>query len=203
MRFEVLVFAGLDELDALGPYEVLSHAAKRVPGTEVALVTADGEREVTGGHGITLGGLAPWSPERAGVLVVPGGGWVDGGRGVAELVAEGSFPERLKKIKAEAADDFVLTSVCSGAMLLAAAGLLAGRPVTTHQSAFEGVVKAGAELVPARVVDDGDIVTAAGVACGLDLGFHLVDRFLGAPVAHEVEVMMNYDRRGIVWRRAA
>jgi transcriptional regulator GlxA family with amidase domain len=87
-------------------------------------------------------------------------------------------------------------------MLLAAAGLLDGRPAITHHSAIADLDAAGATIVHARVVDDGDVVTAGGVTSGLDLALHLVERHFGAPTALAAERELEYERRGTVWSPA-
>ena len=88
-------------------------------------------------------------------------------------------------------------------MLLAAAGLLEGRPATTHHTALADLRAAGADVVEARVVDDGDVVTAGGVTSGLDLVLWLVERHFGPALAVAAERELEYERRGTVWRRAA
>jgi transcriptional regulator GlxA family with amidase domain len=86
-------------------------------------------------------------------------------------------------------------------MLLAAAGLTKERPATTHHLAREGLRAQGAEVYDARVVDDGDVLTSAGVTSGLDLALWLVERFASPALAHAVERRLEYERRGVVWRR--
>ena len=87
-------------------------------------------------------------------------------------------------------------------MLLAAAGLLKNRPATTNHAAVEELRATGAKIISARVVDDGDIATAGGITCGLDLTLWLVERFTDAETAHVLEQRLEYERRGIVWRRS-
>jgi transcriptional regulator GlxA family with amidase domain len=86
-------------------------------------------------------------------------------------------------------------------MLVAAAGLLKGRPATTHHGAIDDLRAAGAEIIEARVVDDGDVVSAGGVTSGLDLALWLVERFAGVEIVHKVESEMEFERRGEVWQR--
>ena len=83
-------------------------------------------------------------------------------------------------------------------MLVAAAGLLTGRPAVTHHGALEDLAATGAQVVDARVVDDGDIVSAGGVTSGIDLALHIVERELGAETAAAVAREMEHDRRGPV-----
>ncbi|MEV6636453.1 DJ-1/PfpI family protein [Actinoplanes sp. NPDC051470] len=95
----------------------------------------------------------------------------------------------------------LVTSLCTGTILLAAAGLTAGRPCTTHHGAKAELAKRGGVVKDARVVDDGDLVTAAGIVSGLDLALHLVRRELSADLAVAIENVLEYQARGTVWVR--
>ena len=133
------------------------------------------------------------------LLIVPGGGWNHGGaEGARAQVGRGELP---RAIAARHAAGATVASVCTGAMLLATAGLLEGRPATTHHSAFEDLRAAGATVIEdARVVDDGDVLTAGGVTCGLDLALWIVERELGAALAAAAAREIEYQRTGHVWR---
>jgi transcriptional regulator GlxA family with amidase domain len=197
MRCEVLLFDGFDELDALAPWEVLSDIGRARDDVEVALVTLDGNAPVRASHGAVITPHRALS-EHVDLLVVPGGGWNDRSRsGAWSEVERGVLPEA---IRARHEDGALVASVCTGAMLLAAAGLLTGRPAITHHVAIDDLKAAGANVVHARVVDDGDVVTAGGVTSGLDLVLHLVERHWGAPLALAAERELEYERRGTVWR---
>ena len=197
MRCEVLLFDGFDELDALAPWEVLSGFADLRDDLDVALVTLDGADTVRAAHGALV------TPHRAlsaelDLLVVPGGGWNDRAEHGAWTQAQlGTVP---RAIRARHERGAVIASVCTGAMLLAAAGLLEGRHAITHQGAIADLEAAGAHIVRARVVDDGDIVTAGGVTAGLDLALWLVERELGADAAGLLAAGVEYERSGTVWR---
>jgi transcriptional regulator GlxA family with amidase domain len=93
-----------------------------------------------------------------------------------------------------------MVGVCTGVMALSAAGYTRGRPATTHSGAKAALAAEGAKVINARVVDDGDLVTTAGITSGLDGALWLVERFLGAQFANRVETVMEYERRGTVWR---
>jgi transcriptional regulator GlxA family with amidase domain len=197
MRCEVLLYDGFDELDALAPWEVLSDIGRARDDVDVALVTLDGDGPVRASHGAVITPHRALS-EHVDLLVVPGGGWNDRSRsGAWSEVERGVLPEA---IRARHEDGALVASVCTGAMLLAAAGLLTGRPAITHHVAIDDLKAAGAEVVHARVVDDGDVVTAGGVTSGLDLALHLVERHWGAPLALAAERELEYERRGTVWR---
>ncbi len=201
MRFQILIFDGFDEMDAVAPYEVLHYAVLAKTGASVELVTADAVSEITANHGLRIRPAGPLNlQQRPDVLIVPGGGWIDRApRGAFAEANRGVIPKMIKSLY-EAGT--VCASVCTGAMLLARAGILTGRPATTHHGAMIDLEQSGAQIVRARVVDDGDVVTAGGVTSGLDLGLWLVERFYGPKLAHIIEVQMEYERRGTVWRAA-
>jgi transcriptional regulator GlxA family with amidase domain len=197
MRCEILLFDGFDELDALAPWEVVSSFADLDSELDAALVTLDGARTVRAAHGTLV------TPHRAlsetvDLLVVPGGGWNDRAEDGAWAQAQlGELPRAIRERHERGA---VVASVCTGAMLLAAAGLVEGRPAITHHGALADLEAAGAQVVHARVVDDGDLVTAGGVTSGLDLVLHLAERFFGSDAALAAERELEYERRGTVWR---
>ncbi len=202
MRFQVLLYDGFDELDAIAPFEVLRIAAGSA-GWQVDLVTRDGAEEVSAARGLKVrtGGVRLAEANRPDVLVVPGGGWVDRApQGARAEALCGELPAVLAELHRTGT---VLAAVCTGGMLLATAGLLRGRPAVTHHGALDDLRAAGAEVVRARVVDDGDVVTAGGITSGLDLALWLVERFAGPAAAHAVEERLEYERRGVVWRRPA
>ncbi len=193
MRIEIPVFDGFDELDAIGPYEVLRTASElnTDAGWDVALVGAHGPGEVVAAHGLRLSlaeGLG-----RPDAVLVPGGGWTRRPpRGTWHEVQAGVLPARLAEL---APSCRWVASVCTGAMLLAAAGLTTGRRVTTHHDDLDDLRASGARLVDgARVVDDGDLLTAAGVTAGLDLSLWIVQREYGPAVADAVASEIEYQR---------
>jgi transcriptional regulator GlxA family with amidase domain len=197
MRCEVLLYDGFDELDALGPWEVLSGVSDVRDDLDAALVSLAGDAAIQASHGTLVTPHRALS-DRVDLLVVPGGGWSDRSRAGAWTEAErGTIPAAIRERHEGGA---LVASVCTGAMLLAAAGLLSGRPAITHHSAIDDLDAAGAKVIRARVVDDGDIVTAGGVTSGLDLVLHLVERHFGAPLALAGERELEYERRGTVWR---
>jgi transcriptional regulator GlxA family with amidase domain len=197
MRCEVILYDGFDELDALAPWEVLSSFADLRDDFDAALVSLDGAAPVRAAHGTLV------TPHRAlsesvDVLVVPGGGWNDrSDEGAWAQAQRGTLPQAVRERHERGA---LVASVCTGAMLLAAAGLVEGRHAITHHGAIDDLEAAGAHVVRARVVDDGDLVTAGGVTSGLDLALHLAERFFGAEAALAAERELEYERRGTVWR---
>ncbi|WP_306054250.1 DJ-1/PfpI family protein [Natronococcus wangiae] len=191
---EILLFDGFDELDAIGPYEVLVTGAEAGASIETRLVTLEETDLVTASHDLrvepegTLG-----DPD---LLIVPGGGWTTANEGVRAAVEDGVLPGVVDERYTAGA---TVASVCTGAMILAEAGLLEGRPATTHQVAIDDLGESAANVVEERVVDDGDVLTAGGVTAGIDLALWLLEREFGAEVAEAVEEEMEHERRGEVF----
>jgi transcriptional regulator GlxA family with amidase domain len=189
MNAEILLFDGFDELDAIGPFEVLADAV------DTAFVTLEGARDVTSARGLVVRAQRALS-ERPGLLIIPGGGWLDRAAEGARAQAErGEVPAA---IAARHAAGTIVASVCTGALLLARSGILDGRRATTNPQAL-GDLRAhgGIEVVEARVVDDGDILTAGAPACGLDLALHLLERFGGPAVAEAAARELQYERPAV------
>ncbi len=191
---EILLFDGFDELDAIGPYEVLANGAQVGAAIETRLVTLDKTDVVTASHGLrvepdaTLG-----EPD---LLIVPGGGWTSANEGVRAIVDAGVLPNAVAEQYANGA---TVASVCTGAMVLAEAGVLEGRPATTHRVAIDDLEADAGRVVDDQVVDDGDVLTAGGVTAGLDLALWLLEREFGPDVSSAVETELEYERRGEVF----
>lgn len=201
MKIQIVIFDGFDEMDAIAPFEVLKNAATVGADLEVELVTVGEVAEVTAAHGLRVRPDARLAlEEKLEALIVPGGNWNSRApQGTWAEVQRGEIPKAIGHLHQAGT---LVTGVCTGAMLIAAAGLLVGRPAITHHQAVADLRATGAEIVQARVVDDGDIITAGGVTSGLDLALWLVERCVNAQTAQEVEKRMEYERRGTVWRRA-
>ncbi|CAL9376587.1 hypothetical protein SUDANB176_00975 [Streptomyces sp. enrichment culture] len=198
LRVHVVMFDGVEELDFSAPYEVFSasgYFADRE--VEVRYVTLDGPRTVEAAYGTRLRVDHGWAPGEADLLVVPGGGYARReDPGVWAEIRRGSLPRALA---AATRPGLTVSALCTGVMLLSAAGLTSGRPCTTHHRARADLERQGGVLKNARVVDDGDLVTAGGVTSGLDLALWLVRRELGADAAVGLEEMLEYEARGTVW----
>jgi len=186
---DIALFDGFDELDALGPLEVLRAAAAQGADLSVRLVTRTEPLEVTGQHGLRVRADAVYEPG-ADVLLVPGGGWV--ARAATGAWAEAERGDWLPLIRAAADDGRLLAGVCTGVMLLARAGVIGDRPATTHRGAKADLEAAGVKVVDERVVDAGGLVTAGGVTSGIDLALHLVDRFAGREAAEAEARRLEY-----------
>jgi transcriptional regulator GlxA family with amidase domain len=187
MRTEILLYDGFDELDAFGPYEVLSHG-----GFEPRFVNLTGADVVTAANGARILVDGQLSDE-ADLVVVPGGGWTKRPPAGAWAEAQrGDIPAALAERHRAGA---TIATVCTGALLAATAGLLDGRPAVTHHSDLDDLEAAGADVKrDARVVDDGDILTAGGVTSGIDLALWLVERERGAELADEVAREIEHTR---------
>ncbi|MCB9706776.1 MAG: DJ-1/PfpI family protein [Myxococcales bacterium] len=188
-RIQIVVFDGFDELDAVGPFEVLRAAERAGAPLRTRWVAAEACERVEGGHGLRIGvdgvvdGECEW-------ILVPGGAWTNPEvPGCGLEIRRGVLPRRLADLRARGLG---MAAVCTGTMLLAAAGITRGRRAITHHVAIDALAASGAEVVRARVVDDGDLLTAGGVTSGLDLALHMVARFAGADAAAAGGVRMEY-----------
>ncbi|MDX6309614.1 MAG: hypothetical protein QOI06_2660 [Nocardioidaceae bacterium] len=184
----ILLFDGVEELDAVGPWEVLASWTQVFPqdGYSVSCLSRDGG-SVTAAKGLVMHAhhsFADAPPLE--VLVHPGGNT----RPLQE------DPEHLEWVRAQRAVVPLMTSVCSGSLVYAAAGLLRGRPATSYWGALDSLraLDPSVEVRPDdRWVDDGDVVTAAGVSAGIDMALHLVARLAGDDRSREVRRGIQYD----------
>lgn len=188
MRIGIFVFDGVEELDFVGPYEVLSWWAQH-GSVDVEVVTfARDEGPITGAKGLQV--VPHATRDRVGpldVLIYPGG------QGVRPQVGDHDLQAWLRRLHA---DGTLLVSVCTGAWILADAGLLDGRPATTHWAGLDRLAELGTDITlrpQDRFVDDGDVVTAAGVSAGIDVALHLVARLASEEEARQVRRGIQYD----------
>jgi len=183
------LFDDVEELDAVGPWEVLAHWTREHPqdGWAVSCLSFDGE-PVTAAKGLVLGAhVALDDAPRLDVLLHPGG------QGTRRLLRD---PAHLDWVRAQRAEVPLMTSVCTGALVYAAAGLLRGRPATTYWGALDELRALDPSVQVReheRWVDDGDIITSAGVSAGIDMALHLVDRLAGNDRARQVKHGIQYD----------
>jgi transcriptional regulator GlxA family with amidase domain len=170
-------------LDAVGPYEVLS----RLPGAKVSFIAADVDpvRTETGMLTILPEATLSDSPDPD-VVVVPGG------RGTRRLMGDESILAWLRRVHETS---LWTTSVCTGSLLLAAAGLLEGLEATTHWLELDTLARFGAEPVSRRVVEQGKVMTAAGVSAGIDMALILAGRIAGEVTAQAIQLGIEYDPR--------
>ena len=203
MNVDVLLYDGFDELDGIGPYEVFDYALGYAGEGDdragrVRYVTLDERDSVTASHGTRIGvdGVLaePGAVDAPDLLVVPGGGWSarDEEASAWAEAQKGDVPRALADHHASGTR---IASVCTGSMLLAAAGVTDGRRAVTHAAAVDELRDSGAEVVDARVVDDGDLLSAGGVTSGIDLALYVVEREFGRDVADRVATVIEYERR--------
>ncbi|MFY1691473.1 DJ-1/PfpI family protein [Plantactinospora sp. WMMB782] len=208
MLVQIVLFDGFDPLDVIAPFEVLAAGGDAAGGAlAVELVAAEGPREVVSGiRGLTLRATAKLDPDRPGYVVVPGAvgptvGDPDQVATIPVLLARFADSAAVPLLRAALRNpEVTVAAVCGGSLALAMAGLIEGRHAVTHVLGMDVLDATGVHAVPARVVDDGDLVSAGGVTSGLDLGLHLLEREFGPRVAHAVETLFEYERRGVVWR---
>src|SRR5919108_2751059 len=181
MEIGILIFDRLTALDAVGPYEVLS----RLPNASVKFVAAEPGPKTTETGSLSL--VADHSlsdvPSPA-VVVVPGG------FGTRALLGD---EQVLDWIRAAHETSQWTTSVCTGSLLLGAAGVLRGLKATSHWAALDRVREFGAEPTSERVVEQGKVITAAGVSSGIDMGLRLAQRIAGDDVAKAIQLGIEYD----------
>jgi len=189
IRIGVAVFDQVEELDFVGPWEVLRTWQLFWPddGAEVFTV-AQRLGTITCAKGMRMEPDTTWAD--AGpldVLVLPGG------QGTRPQIGDEMVRSWLTGL---AGTGTLMTSVCTGSLLFADAGLLDGRPATTHWASLEHLAKLGTDIKVRpddRFVDSGDVITASGVSAGIDMALHLVVRLAGSERAREVRRYIQYD----------
>lgn len=182
MQIAIVGFNNMAALDAIGPFEVLAHlpdATIHWVGLETGVVRT----EEGAGVGINVDQLIEDVPNPD-VIVVPGG------RGEADLRASERFMAWLKTAHETST---WTTSVCTGSLVLAAAGILEGKKATSHWLALEQLPQWGAEPTLERVVEQGKVITAAGVSSGIDMALHLAAKIAGDFVAQTIQLGIEYD----------
>ncbi|MET0187603.1 MAG: DJ-1/PfpI family protein [Pseudonocardia sediminis] len=185
----IVLFDDVEELDAIGPWEVLAFWTERYPqdGWAVSCLSRSGD-PVRCAKGLTVAAHHSFddAPPLQ-VLLHPGGA------GTRPQLDDAAHLDRVRAWRAEVP---LMTSVCTGSLVFAAAGLLAGRPATTHWASLErlGTLDPSIEVrAEDRFVDDGDVITSAGVSAGIDMALHLVARLTDVERAREVRRYLQYD----------
>ncbi|WP_404427379.1 DJ-1/PfpI family protein [Ureibacillus chungkukjangi] len=206
MHIQIVLFDGFDLLDAIAPYEVFTAAAMYTnEAITVKLVSAEGARMVPSGvNDLKIQASEKLDLNYKGIILVPGAsGSVDGnGPDSVPVKLKNATETELSNLLKEALQkpDILLSTVCGGSLILAMDGLLEGRHAVTHHMGMGLLSATNAIPIQARIVDDGDLVTGGGVPSGLDVALYLVERELGPRIAHEVEKLFEYERRGTVWK---
>lgn len=189
MIIGVALFEGAEELDWAGPWEVLAAWAEQWPDDGVRVLTlAREDGPVTCAKGLRVLPDETWeTAPPLDVLVYPGG------RGTRKELADEGV---LDWVRGYVESGTLVTSVCTGSLVLAAAGLLDGKPATTHWQSLELLPTLGKEIEVRpddRFVDTGQVITAAGVSAGIDMALHLVARLHSPERAREVRRYIQYD----------
>ncbi len=185
MKFGFLLFPGLEELDLVGPWEMVSLWSKRFDGPETCLMVAQTRHPVICAKGMSLNPHAAFGDcPPLDYLLVPGG---QGTR------AEVDNAELIQFVARQAQGARAVLSVCTGAFILHRAGLLSGRRATTHWASMERLAALGdVKATPERVVRDGTVWTAAGVSAGIDLALAFIASVAGEEVAGKVQLGAEY-----------
>ncbi len=175
-----VLFDNVTQLDFAGPIQFLS----RMPGANVCVVSHDGGAVTTDCGFSILPRYSFAACPQANILCVPGG------HGVRQAISDAAIVDFVR-VQSENAD--WITSVCTGALILGAAGLLNGKQATTHWAYTQLLEKFGASFHQARVVRDGNLVTAGGVTSGIDFALELIATIAGEDVAKSVQLGLEYD----------
>ena len=189
MKIAIVLFDGVEELDWVGPWEVFSSWMHNWPEDGATVFTVGWTTEpIACAKGARVLADHTWETAPAPDVVV----W-PGGRGTRPMLGDDAVRERVRGLAAAGA---LMTSVCTGSLVYADAGLLDGRPATTHWASLDRLAELGSGIevdADARFVDDGDVVTAAGVSAGIDMALHLVARLHSRERAAEVRRYIQYD----------
>jgi transcriptional regulator GlxA family with amidase domain len=188
MRIAIAVFEGAEELDFVGPWEVLAAWRYLHPDEIEVFLVGDTTEAVACAKGMRVLPDRTWDDAgEIDVLVYPGG------RGTRAQLGDERVRARLRGLKESGT---LMTSVCTGSLVYADAGLLDRRPATTYHSAFGELLPLGLDIEPRpddRFVDSGEVITAAGVSAGIDMALHLVGRLASPERAREVRRYIQYD----------
>lgn len=180
MHIVFVLFDNVTQLDFTGPVQFLS----RLPGAQVHVVTKDGTA-VTTDCGFSILPRSSFADcPQADIICIPGG------HGVRDAIADTAIVDFVRQ-QAKGAD--YITSVCTGAFILGAAGYLQGKKATCHWAYTQLLPLFGATHVPARVVHDGNLITAGGVTSGIDFALNLIATIAGEDVARTIQLALEYD----------
>ena len=184
----IFLFDGVEELDAIGPWEVLSWWTRGYPedGYTVSCFSTDGQPVQCNKGLVVQPHHSRETVPEIDILLHPGGD-------TRALAGDDEHLDWLRELRLKAS---LLTSVCTGSLVYAAAGLLRDRPATTYWGALQGLTEKDPTIdvkPDARWVDDGDVITAAGVSAGIDMALHLVERLASTERAKDVRRGIQYD----------
>jgi transcriptional regulator GlxA family with amidase domain len=181
MQTAILIYPDLTALDAVGPYDVLS----RIPDNEVVFLA-----KVRGEHRTDQGSLGIIADATLDEVPSPDVVVVPGGFGTRPLMRDDAHLDWIRRVHATST---WTTSVCTGSLLLGAAGLLDGIDATTHWASYDALAETGAIPTEQRVVERGKVITAAGVSAGIDMALHLTAKLGGDDLAKAIQLSIEYD----------
>lgn len=180
----IMIFPQVEELDFIGPFEVVSQVNKKIPDSTQVLIVAESLEPLQAYNGLKVIPDATFSScPQLDVLIVPGG------KGRLAAMQNESVKNFIVN---QAATAQYITSVCTGSLVLAAAGLLTGKRATTYHTAFEELASYSVEVLSQKVVQDGNIITAGGVSSGIELGCYLLKILFGLDLAQTVADSIEY-----------
>ena len=180
----ILLFSQVEELDFVGPFEVLSYINKIKPASTKVLLIAESAGPVEAFNGMKIiPDVTMANCPQLDILVAPGG------KGRYAAMKNTAIKEFIQQ---QAQKAKYITSVCTGAFLLAEAGLLKNKKATTYHTAFAELAAYSVDVLPQKVVRENNIITAAGVSSGIELGLYLLREEFGAAVAQEVADNIEY-----------
>jgi len=181
----ILIFPQVEELDFVGPFEILSCVNKIQPNSTKVMLVAEAADPICAFNGMKI--IPDTTIEECpalDILVVPGG------KGRVLAMKNTAIKDFIKKQMPTAK---YITSVCTGAFLLAEAGLLKGKTATTYHTAFSELEAYSVQVLSKKIVHDGNIITAGGVSSGIELGFYLLKQLFGLAISQEVAHLVEYD----------
>jgi cyclohexyl-isocyanide hydratase len=180
----ILIFHQVEELDFVGPFEVLSYVNKIQPDSTKVLLVAETIDPIRAFNGMRiLPDVTLATCPSLDIIIIPGG------KGRMAAMKNSAIKEFIQKQLKTAK---YAASVCTGAFILAEAGLLAGKKATTYHTAFDELASYSVQVISAKVVQDGNIITAGGVSSGLELGFYLLKNLFGSNIAQEAADKIEY-----------
>lgn len=186
LEIAMLVYPGMTMLDIMGPYHFLGFLLGEA---KLHFVTNQSDlRPIRSDAGFVFQPTVTMaaSPRDLDLLIMPGGG------GSSGVLAAAQDPATIAFVRDRAGRARYVSSVCSGALILGTAGLLRGRRATSHWTVVDKLARFGATPTHARVIEDGNVITSAGVSAGLDLALTLVDRFGGRHLAQTAQLISEY-----------
>lgn len=190
INIQMLLYNRFENLDLFGPFDVFALAEKLQAPLHASLVTLDGASEVVSFQGVSVKPTGSYDPS-ADIFFIPGCALIWDSvqiEGLAEALPHWQQPGK------------TLVADCTGTLLAAKTGILKGRNANTLHLAADALGRYGVNVIHARVVDDGNLITSGGITSGIDLAIWIIERFLGNALALQIEQIMEYERRGVVWR---